>query len=199
MLMTMIMLFNMISGTFGSTLNVTILIILIINIFVKNDPWCYITFSNSIFSSNCLNNKKFGSLLISQDGQTNNFIFDSLIYHTSTSWFKYSQDVWVRIYFYLSYVSSKSNIIIESIYRHRSMDHDDFNQSFLNKFLEKVSKEQKSVFFWSEFNVNLLNYNGHTPTNEYLDFLASNSVIPYILQPYRQYFLKRNYCWCNFR
>ena len=129
---------------------------------VKNDPWCYITCSNWIFSSNCLNNKKFGSLLISQDGQTNNFIFDNLIDHTSTSWLKYLQDVWVRIYFYRSYQSSKNNIIIDSIYRHRSMDHDDFNQSFLNKFLEKVSKEQKSVFFWSEFNVNLLNYNGHT-------------------------------------
>ena len=36
-----------------------------------------------------------------------------------------------------------------------------------------------------DFNVKLLNYNGHTPTNEFLDSLASNSVIPYILQPTR--------------
>ena len=36
-----------------------------------------------------------------------------------------------------------------------------------------------------DFNANLLNYNDHTPTNEFLDSLALNSVIPYILQPTR--------------
>ena len=36
-----------------------------------------------------------------------------------------------------------------------------------------------------DFNANLLNYNDHPPTNEFLDSLASNSVIPYILQPTR--------------
>ena len=50
----------------------------------------------------------------------------------------------------------KSNIIIGSIYRHPSMDLDDFNKIFLNKFLEKVYKEQKSVYLLGDFNVNLL-------------------------------------------
>ena len=76
-----------------------------------------------------------------------------------------------------------SNIIIGSIYRHPSMDLDDFNKNFLNKLLEKVSKEQKSLYLLGDFNVNLLNYNDHTPINEFLDSLASNSVISYILQP----------------
>ena len=49
----------------------------------------------------------------------------------------------------------KSNIIC-SIYRHPSMDLDDFNKIFLNKLLEKVSKEQKSVYLLGDFNVNLL-------------------------------------------
>ena len=34
-----------------------------------------------------------------------------------------------------------------------------------------------------DFNINLLNYNAHQPTNEFLDSLHSNSIIPYILQP----------------
>ena len=63
------------------------------------------------------------------------------------------------------------------------MDLDDFNKNFLNKLLEKVSKEQKSLYLLGDFNVNLLNYNDHTPINEFLDSLASNSVISYILQP----------------
>ena len=35
------------------------------------------------------------------------------------------------------------------------MDLDDFNKNFLNKVLEKVSKEQKSVYLLGDFNVNL--------------------------------------------
>ena len=37
----------------------------------------------------------------------------------------------------------------------------------------------------ANFNVNLLNYNEHNPTNEFLDSLASNSFLPLILQPTR--------------
>ena len=51
----------------------------------------------------------------------------------------------------------------------------------LNKLSENISKEQKSVFLLGDFNVNLLNYNEHNPTNEVLDSLASNSFIPLML------------------
>ena len=56
------------------------------------------------------------------------------------------------------------------------MDLTDFNCSYLNKLLEIISKEQKSVFLLADFNVNLLNYNEHNQTNEFLDSLASNSL-----------------------
>ena len=46
-------------------------------------------------------------------------------------------------------------------------------------------KEQKQVFLLGDFNINLLNYNDHQPTNDFLDSLASNSFIPYILHPTR--------------
>ena len=65
------------------------------------------------------------------------------------------------------------------------MDLTDFNCDYLNKLLENISKEQKSVFLHGDFNVNLLNYNEHTQTNESLDSLASNSFIPLVLQPTR--------------
>ena len=47
------------------------------------------------------------------------------------------------------------------IYRHPSMDLADFNCNYLNKLLENISKEQKSIFLLGDFNVNLLNYNEH--------------------------------------
>ena len=76
----------------------------------------------------------------------------------------------------------KSNIIVGVIYRHPSMNLTGFTCNYLNKPLENISKEQKSVFLLGNFNVNLLNYNEHNQTNEFLDSLVSNSFIPLILQ-----------------
>ena len=64
------------------------------------------------------------------------------------------------------------------------MDVLEFN-NHLNQMLEKVSKEQKQIFLLGDFNINWLNYNAYQPTNEFLDSLASNSIIPYILEPTR--------------
>ena len=76
----------------------------------------------------------------------------------------------------------KSNIIVGVIYRHPSMDLTDFNCNYLNKLLENISKEHKSIFLLGDLNVNLLNYNEHSQRNEFLDSLASNLFIPLILQ-----------------
>ena len=76
----------------------------------------------------------------------------------------------------------KSNIIVGDIYRHPSRDLTDFTCNYLNKLLEKISKEQKSISLLGDFNVNVLNYNERSQTNEFLD---SNSFILLILQPTR--------------
>ena len=47
------------------------------------------------------------------------------------------------------------------------MDLTDFNCNYLNKLLENISKEQKSIFALEDFNVNLLNYNEHNQANEF--------------------------------
>ena len=59
----------------------------------------------------------------------------------------------------------KPNIIVGVIYWHPSMDFTDFNSNYLNKLLENISKEQKSIFLLGNFNVNLLNYNEHNSIN----------------------------------
>ena len=65
------------------------------------------------------------------------------------------------------------------------MDFTDFNYNYLKKLLENISKKQESIFLLGDFNVNLLIYNEHNQTNEFLDSLASKSFIPLILQPTR--------------
>ena len=61
------------------------------------------------------------------------------------------------------------------------MDVSDLNKN--NILLGQSSKENKKVFLLVDFNINLLNYNDHQPTNEFVDYLASNSFIPYTLRP----------------
>ena len=65
------------------------------------------------------------------------------------------------------------------------MDLTDFNCKYLNELLENISKVEKSIFLIEDLNVNLLNYNEHNQTNEFLDSVAFNSFLPLILQPTR--------------
>ena len=71
------------------------------------------------------------------------------------------------------------------IYRHPTIDLNEFNCYYLNPFLKKLAKEQKTVFLLGDFNVDLLKYEQHKTTNEFLDSLSSNMFSPYIIQPTR--------------
>ena len=81
--------------------------------------------------------------------------------------------------------TQKSNIAIGCLRKHSNMDVVDFKNNHLNQVLKILSKEHKQVFLLGDFDINLLNYNDHQPTNDFLDSLASNSFIPYILHPTR--------------
>ena len=63
------------------------------------------------------------------------------------------------------------------------MDLNEFNYYYLNPLLEKLAKEQKTVFLLGDFNVDSLKYEQHKATNEFFDSLSSNTFLPYIIQP----------------
>ena len=67
------------------------------------------------------------------------------------------------------------------IYSHPTMDLNEFNCYYLNPLLQKLAKELKTVFLLGDFNIDLLNYEQHKATNEFLDYM----VLPYIIQPTR--------------
>ena len=50
-------------------------------------------------------------------------------------------------------------------------------------YLMRSQKKQKRIFLLGDFNINLLKYNEDQSTNEYLDSLALNCIIPNTLQP----------------
>ena len=60
------------------------------------------------------------------------------------------------------------------------MDVTQFN-NILNNLLKNINQEQKTVFLLGDFNFDLMHYNEHKSTNEFLDSIASNSYLPYIL------------------
>ena len=80
---------------------------------------------------------------------------------------------------------NKSNIIVGCIYRHPKLDLFEFIHYYLNPLLEILAKEQKTVFLLGDFNVDLLKYEQHRATNQFLDSLSSNMFLPHIVQPTR--------------
>ena len=77
----------------------------------------------------------------------------------------------------------KTNVIVGCIYRHLHMDLNGFNDQYINNLSEKISKENKTVFLLGDFNIDLLNYDQHSLTNEFLDSLSSHMLLPHIAQP----------------
>ena len=73
----------------------------------------------------------------------------------------------------------KSNMVIGCLYKHPNMDVLDFKKNYRKQIFKIVAKERKRVFLLGDFNINLLNYNDHQPTNDFLDSLASNAFIPH--------------------
>ena len=65
------------------------------------------------------------------------------------------------------------------------MNLNEFNDNYLNILLRKLSKEKKNVFLLGDFNVDLLKYDKHPGTNEFIDSLSSYMYLPYILHPTR--------------
>ena len=109
------------------------------------------------------------------------YIADHLAYHKRNY-----LDIYEKNYLESTFIEitnpSKTNIIVCCIYRHPMMDLNEFSCHYLNPLLQKLAKEQKTVFFLGDFNVGLLKYEQHKATNEFLDFLSSNMVLPYFIQ-----------------
>ena len=63
------------------------------------------------------------------------------------------------------------------------MSINEFNDDYLNELLDKLSKENKTIFLFGDFNIDLLNFDINPPTNEFLDSLSFHYFLPHILQP----------------
>ena len=70
------------------------------------------------------------------------------------------------------------------MYHHASSDLDNFGD-YLHEILSNPAVSNKQVLILGDFNVNLLNYNSHTSTTNFVNFLFSKQFLPYIVHPSR--------------
>ena len=55
----------------------------------------------------------------------------------------------------------------------------------MDDVLSKLEKSNKTIFIMGDFNINLLSYERHTETNDFLNSMVSHYLLPYILHPTR--------------
>lgn len=52
------------------------------------------------------------------------------------------------------------------------------NKDYLNKFLDKISRENKTTFPLGDFNINLLNCHIYSPTDEFVNLVFLINLFP---------------------
>ena len=80
--------------------------------------------------------------------------------------------------------SMNHNLICGVIYRHPQSDLEALIV-FLNQTLNTISKENRYCLIMGDFNLNLLNYESHLGTDDFINTLGSYFFQPHILQPTR--------------
>ena len=55
----------------------------------------------------------------------------------------------------------------------------------MTSILQKVQRENKTLFIMGDLNINLYNYSSHTETNDFINLMVSNYLLPHILHPTR--------------
>ena len=80
---------------------------------------------------------------------------------------------------------NKKNTLVGCIYRHPSMDLEEFNNEYLTPFLEKLDKEKKQKYLIGDFNVDLLKIDEDSKSSSFFDNITSNLFVPHIIHPTR--------------
>ena len=76
------------------------------------------------------------------------------------------------------------NFLCGCVYRHLNTDVENF-LGYIESTLSKFDKNKYHVFLMGYFNIDLLQYESHSHTNDFINSMISNSLLPYIDQPTR--------------
>ena len=90
------------------------------------------------------------------------------------------ETLWVEI----NTGSKAKNILCCCAYQHPNIDIKNFIE-YMDNTLQKLEESNKTIFVMGDFNINLLSYDGHTDTNDFINSMVSHYLLPYILHPTR--------------
>ena len=79
---------------------------------------------------------------------------------------------------------NKKTIIIGCIYRHPTCDLEEFRAQ-LNDIIKTLNLNKYEIYILGDLNIDFLKYNSHLPTEDYLDMLFDNNLLPIITKPTR--------------
>ncbi len=80
--------------------------------------------------------------------------------------------------------TKERNTLICCSYRHPSTEIENYTD-YIQMTLSNSSVVNKQVFILGDFNINLLNYDSHTPTKDFVSLLLSQHFLPFIIHPTR--------------
>jgi hypothetical protein len=80
--------------------------------------------------------------------------------------------------------NNKQNMTCGLVYRHPNGDLDSF-QNYLNSAIDKIHRQNKQCIVMGDFNLDLLKFESHAGTDEFMNNLGTHFFQPHILQPTR--------------
>ena len=95
----------------------------------------------------------------------------------------YSEKEEFQIFFTELFLESE-NLIVCTAYRHPKGDFLEF-QKELSKSIKRLSKQNKKIALMGDFNIDLLNSNNHQNTEDFLNLMLENLMMPNIIGPTR--------------
>lgn len=110
------------------------------------------------------------------------YVKNDIIYHTRddlTSTTEDYESLWIEID-----CKAHCNIVCAIVYRHPNSNLEKFSD-YLIATVDKISKENKYCILMGDFNINLLNFETHPSTEEFINALGSYCFQPHIIQPTR--------------
>ena len=89
------------------------------------------------------------------------------------------ETIWIEINSHKS-----KNLLCCCLYGHPPSDITNFN-NHVSSILQKVQKENISLLIIGDFNINLVNYDSHPETNDFINLMVSHYLLPHIFHPTR--------------
>ena len=78
----------------------------------------------------------------------------------------------------------KKKIIIGCIYKHPTCNLEQFRNQ-LNDIIKTINPNRHEIYIFGDMNINFLKFNEHAQTEEFLDMLYANNILPIITKPTR--------------